>query len=167
MSIPLPLWIRGLRRPREDALHLQLDSGQEKFGILVLMAKPMAGTYVLTGSPYKGSEPHGSQGPWRHRLLGRKVIGLRSAPGLWELQLADGQVLALNWRRRQAGIRLVDEAVLGGDWRVTLPCDEIHDAGDLIQARRQEEVDRPERRRGRRQRGHTGRARSFQESRKP
>tara|TARA_Y100001934_G_C12360825_1_gene780639 strand:- start:797 stop:1879 length:1083 start_codon:yes stop_codon:yes gene_type:complete len=105
------------------------------------MAKPMAGVYLLTDGPFKGSQPHGSQGPWRHRLVGKTIIGLRQAPGLWELALEEGQVLALNWRRRQAGLRLQDHSILGGDWQSSLPLETPYPTEEFLAKRRQEQVD--------------------------
>lgn len=100
----------------------------------------MAGIHLLTDGPFKGSQPHGSQGPWRHRLLGKTIIGLRTAPGLWELALEEGQVLALNWRRRQAGLRLQDRSVLGGDWQLSLPLETPHPTDEFLAQRRHVQV---------------------------
>ncbi|HBU48054.1 MAG TPA: hypothetical protein DEB46_07050 [Myxococcales bacterium] len=140
MSIPLPLRIQGLRRPFEEALHLQLAGLDFHVHLLMLMTKPMAGIYRLSDRPFKGFQPHGSQGPWRHRLLARTLVGLRQAPGLWELKLEDGQVLALNWRRKQAGLRLRRDSVLGGPWFDHLPLETTFCPDELEESRKAERI---------------------------
>ena len=140
MSAPLPLRIQGLRRPQEDALHLQLTAPGQTFHLLLLLTKPKAGVHHLCDRPLSGAQPHGSQGPWRHRLLNQTIVGLRQAPGLWELQLKSGQVLALNWRRKQAGIRLSDRSVLGGAWLQVLPLSPPLSSEEIFEQRKDEQV---------------------------
>lgn len=54
----------------------------------------------------------GSKAPW---------VGLRCAPGLWELAFADGRILHVSWRRKSRGVWWSDESRLAGDWRTEIP----------------------------------------------
>lgn len=133
--------IQGLRRPDTHWLHLSLYDGHRQHELALLLNKPLAGCHLILDAPLKGQQPHGSQGPLRSQVLNRRIQGLRKAPGLWELALDDDSVLALNWRRRQAGIRLRQRSVLAGDWLDYLPLQPACSAEDLQAERRRLETE--------------------------
>jgi hypothetical protein len=62
-------------------------------------------------------------------------IGLRCAPGLWELAFADGRILHVSWRRKSRGVWWSDESRLAGDWLTDLPALEFFSTAAFEQAR--------------------------------
>jgi hypothetical protein len=119
-EVALPIRIVKLRRPRADWLHLECRSGDQKFHLGARLEAPLAGLYLLEKPPLSGARPHGSQGALKHRCEGRTAVALGLAPGLLELHLDDGNVLAICWRRKGFGVRWLTEARLSVDEGVGL-----------------------------------------------
>jgi hypothetical protein len=69
------------------------------------------------------------------------IIGLRRAPGLWELETADGAVLVVSWRRKSSGVQVLQASRLQTPLERCFPALEESGAAAWLAARRAAEVD--------------------------
>jgi hypothetical protein len=124
-TLSFPAKVDRLRRPSQDLVHLVLRSQGQKQHFLFVLEAPFAGAFECDQSPLAGVPPHPSQAMLRKGIRG-PIVGLRTAPGLWELYDDDGRVLCISWRRKSRGVWWADQGRLGGDLeRHIPPCEPI------------------------------------------
>ena len=109
-----PARLEKIRRPDESIVHLVFRGAQAKRHLTFVLAPPMTGVFLTADAPLSGATPHPSQAMLR-RVDASQCLGVRRAPGLWELVFASGQVLNISFRRKARGVWWADAPRLAGE----------------------------------------------------